>query len=169
MTIRISEIRVPKLTDRQEVLKKTDAALEKLWKGAIKAFVFACANRVRVFTGMARGTIVPLARVVRLGLAVENTITTDARRGKLRNVKYNGPEGGFRSKTRGIQFGQDAYLVNISRGSLEFEFEITVVHWEINEERWQALESGRLAFEQYIEDNRGQFELEVIRAVIEGR
>jgi ribosomal protein L16/L10AE len=165
--IRIKDIRVPKLTSRQEILKKTDAALKKLWQGAIKAFVFATANKVRVQTGMARGSIVPLARVVRLGLAVENTISADARRKKLRNLRYNGPEGGIRSKSRGIQFGEDAYSVSYERGSLQFEFTVTVHEWLVNEKDWRALEAGRTAFNQYIDEFSGDLELQITRAVIE--
>jgi hypothetical protein len=120
---------------------------------------------------MARASILPLARFVRVGVQIEQDLTADARVGKFRRLKYNGPEGGFRSKTRGDrEFGPQSFDrdvdVTIERGILRFEFTITVFQWQESEDRWRALDAGTAAFNQYIDENNREFVLEVETAFL---
>ncbi len=148
--------------------KALHARMKRLWQGAIRAFIEAVLrpNLIKVDTGMAKATILPLARAVRLLEASRATINpiTKSRKGFTELSGQWNPLG-KKSAATGEKLGQDAFTINFGspqRILFRFEFRIVVFHFILHElglvpgsGPWNILGIGNAAFLQYIADNSG--------------
>lgn len=128
--------------------------LNKLWRGAIKAFVSTIVlnDIVKVDTGMARATLLPLARAVRMFTMVSKSIKPKRQR------------PGY-SIAGGEAYGEDAYDIKFAtkdKPILDFIFKVELTQYIIRElgldynhdtPAWRSLEKGKIAFDNYIHEN----------------
>jgi hypothetical protein len=117
------------------------------FREAIREFYRAAFAAVPVDTGMARGSLVPLGRLIR---NVPTTISP--RRSRPREDYY--PRG--KTLKEGVSKGESAFKIILVPGTYEFSYGIRVRHWKINETEldWRALETGRQAFLQKFDKSK---------------
>lgn len=130
--------------------------LAKLWEDAAKAFVerLMLASPIRVDTGMSKGSILPLARQVKLFSTFAASIIPKRKR---------------KDKSLGLgdRIGRNAHKLSFggpNRIRLVFSFQILIFQWFLHENfalkggtgPWNALEKGRAAFLLHLERNKGR-------------
>jgi hypothetical protein len=145
--------------DRKKILKSIHDKVSATFREAVREFYRAAFASVPVDTGMARGSLIPLGRVVR------NVPTTISPKRSRPYAMKGYPDG--KTLEAGIDRGQAAFKINISPGKYEFSYNIRVKHWIINERKlgWDALGRGRLAFKAKIKESRVASEvLKILRA-----
>lgn len=141
---------------------------KRLWTDAARAFVEAVIrpSLIQVDTGMAKATILPLARAVRL-LEVARASIKPLRKSRKGFTDLSGQWNptGTKSAATGEQLGEKAFRLNFGsakRVLLFFEFRIVVFHYLLHEAGlvpgtgpWNSLEAGRAAFAAHISANGG--------------
>ena len=128
-----------------------------LMKGAIREFARVTAEVVHVDTGMAAGSLQPLAKEVGGGVLglIRPRIKREERTGftTLTGRYYRQRK---RSLDEGISAGENAFSINfgtVKRPRMFFRFDIKVYQWARWEGNWQAIRAGLAAMVQYINQN----------------
>lgn len=130
-----------------------------VFRGAIKAFITAAADRIHVDTGMSLASLIPLARELRAGKFVEAQIAAQ-QKNEFR-LGYTDMNGVYhanqeRSPEHGESLGEDAYAITIRADNslrARFMFKIPVFQYSYHEDRWQSILYGRQAALEYLVDN----------------
>lgn len=140
---------------KAEFTKTLDEACATQVRQAARAFLRAAVEKVPNYTGMARGSLQPLGRL--LNVAVDAQFTSRAKK------------HGHKSRiSQGNALGQNAFNFVNTKGSHTFEFSIPDFHYAINEffnvqatwgipltypTPWDSMGAGLDAFNQYLKDN----------------
>lgn len=136
MPVRIGQIKF----DRNGYIAALDIACKELFKGAIRAFLEAAQPRIPVDTGMARGSLMPLASFA--GGFEVSIPGARARKGK---------------SPRDANTGADMVTVTINsftwpKYSLTFRDPVPQIG--IHDDKvWGAFRAGRAAFKAYLDEN----------------
>lgn len=128
--------------DADNFRKTVHATLEKEIRMAARAWLRAVIPRVPVYTGMARGSLQPLGRFLKVAVPISPVA-------KRKNM---GPAVGA---------AQQSFKFEVKNGKYLFGFNSTVAHYMINEfysvplplrnpTPWQSFEAGRTAFNEYV-------------------
>ncbi len=129
-----------------------------LMKGAIREFTVVAATNIGVDTGMAGGSLQPLAQEVGGGVLgiIRSRIQRGSRTG-LTTLTGRYYRSRKRSLEEGIAAGENAFSINfgtVKRPRMFFRFDIKVyqhARWE--GERWSTIIAGTQAMEHYINEN----------------
>ena len=152
----IKGVRKITAADELAITKTLHKRATKLWRDATKAALRAVveSDLPTVYTGMSRGSLLPLARAVRMFTVVNSTINPV--------VDYKKGPQGDQSKAAGIAFGQNAYILDFGTPQLpvfRFEFDIAIYQYLLHENgggtvpAWNTLEILRETFLAYVRDN----------------
>jgi hypothetical protein len=133
-----------------QISKNLTDQLNTLWRNAIRAFVsrIVLDNIVKVDTGMARATLLPLARAVQMFQVAS------------RSIKAKRSRPGY-SISAGEALGKQAFDIKyatVKEPILSFIFRIELLHYILqeigagknNSSAWRSLEKGQQAFDAYI-------------------
>lgn len=132
-----------------------------LWRDSAREFVRVASEHIAVDTGMSRASLIPIARMLKMQLAVQGRRT---RRGVTHLVDGRGEydPSGVRGTKAGISAGSHAFeykLGSQKRMHLTFEFDISVWQHFMYEDGfngkapWDSLEAGRKAFNDFFDSN----------------
>ena len=134
----------------KKVKKQIYNANKTATRESIRAFIREVALRVRVDTGMSKGSLLPLARAARLasGITINKKHKSKPGYTDLNGVYH--PVPARRYQYLGELIGKGAY--ELDWGSIEtqrivFHYEIKVYQWAYHENAWQAMDAGIAAFE----------------------
>ena len=132
-----------------KVLKRIYAANKKATREAIKAFVYAVARKIRVDTGMSKGSLMPLAPAVRIASGIGITPKRTSRRGYTdMNGMYRGPDS-YRTRALGEHIGAGSYQIDwgsYKKQIISFFYQINIYQWAFHENEWDALAFGEYAY-----------------------
>ncbi len=128
-----------------------------LMKGAIREFAKVAAENIHVDTGMAGGSLQPVAKEV--GGGVLGIIRSRIRRSE--RTGYTTLTGRYyRSRKRnieeGIARGEKAFNINfgtVQRPRMFFRFDIKVYQWARWEDDWGVIQLALAAMVRYINEN----------------
>lgn len=138
--------------NKAQYSKTLTEALEAQVRQAARAFLRAALEKVPTYTGMARGSLIPLGRFLNVSIPIE--LTFDKKHGHEDRTAL------------GEQAGRKAF--NFSSGNktkFTFSFELKVLHYLINEGTkdaipnlrnptpWLSLDAGLEAFYGYLREN----------------
>lgn len=133
--------------------------LRELFEGAVQAFLrrVVTADAIRIDTGMSRSSLLPLARAVRALTDVQSSIIPlRAPRKGLTLMTRSYVANRFKGPDEGEKAGKNAYELVFGSPKdpvFRFRFRIRVFQWDFHEDRWNALDKGREAFNEYIRGN----------------
>ena len=143
-----------------KITKEINVGMTRLWKDSARAFLQAVATDAlmtsHVDTGMSKGSLLPLARLLRAYTLAASTIPASAQPKKgAYDIGGRWHPGAERSIQAGVASGQKSF--EFKTGSekhmiFKFHFEISVWQYLINEhglgrtEAWDTLQKGKDAF-----------------------
>jgi len=127
--------------------------IRKDFRIAAQAFYTTVWYEVPVWTGMSRGSLVPLGKAIK---NVPTAISPKKRRERGRPVRLY---PGVKDLAAGIQLGEDAFVWENGKGKHVLEFNIKVFHYMLNEKgkgnnnaaAWFSLPKGRYVFKAAFE------------------
>lgn len=140
--------------DERGYKKTHDEAMKTQIRQAARAWLRAVIPRVPVYTGMARGSLVPLARFLKIAIPIRPAA----------NAKKRKPLAGY-SLNDGISQGAFSFDDN-QNGVYTFSFDTKVLHFYLNDTfdtkgagmvnlihdtPWDAIKAGDAAFRAYID------------------
>jgi hypothetical protein len=115
--------------DKGKTLDNVFKALNDLWRDAVRAYLRAVTENevIPVDSGMSRASLLPLARLVRLGTEVDAGISAAGAqyKGEPYTTGFGGRKSGFKSRAHGEELGKNAYELvfgSKDRPTLIFEF-----------------------------------------------
>jgi len=149
------KLEYPKLIfAKQKFIDEWNKDVREAFVDSSEAFYVTVWFEVPVRTGMARGSLIPLGRALKIrSLAI--TPLKDWESGRPRHLYPHG-----KSLIEGIKMGEDAYVFETEK-ELILEFNITVYHYQLNERGlgnnnalWWSLPKGLEAFKQELVDTK---------------
>ncbi len=152
-----------KVGDTSKITIRLHQQISRIWNDAIRAYirtvVFEC---MKADTGMSMGSLVPLARAVRMATEVKSFALVSKKRGGVQGIdeiNYGGYSPyAWKTVGAGIRRGKNAYKIDYGtpgRPRFLFTFEIPVLQFLLQENgwgyknnggAWNSLERGRSSF-----------------------
>lgn len=141
--------------------------LKALWRGAVRSSIIAMVQNMKVDTGMAMASVLPLAGKVRAQTIIYNYIMQWRAYNKTTYKRgYTTLEGeyvssGFKSVAQGIREGEREipgapYGVDvgtINNPVLRYDFSIKVFQHAFHEGKWDSLKAARDGFNAHMKAN----------------
>jgi hypothetical protein len=146
------KLKVMKLSDGKYT-ETFNTALETQIRQAARAWLRTVITRVPVYSGMARGSLIPLGQYLRVAIPIHPTESSKRHGYKKDRISEGEAKGGFDfSKTKTL---------------FKFHFSTDVAHYQFNEFNdprpiiklqhepipWHSMEAGRESFDQYLAEN----------------
>lgn len=137
---------------KEKALKSIREKVRTQIRQAARAFLRAAMIRVPVQSGMAKGSFIPLATLLKVALPINPTIR--------RPAKYLG--GDLKSPELGASLATNPNEIFVEAGdTFTFNYSNDVYHYLLNEltnggsktAPWLSFETGEAAFDEYIEKN----------------
>jgi len=162
---------------REKVTTELHAALSRLLRDSIKEYLREAVKHVKVDTGMSRGSLLPLARMLRIYTEIRSTIhpKVESRQGSF-DMEGEWHKDIPRTLDAGIESSHFKEEFNILYGTpyrpvFKFEYRISVWQWYINEngfgsdEAWEAMAQAEEAMKNYFDSNWKEYVKDALHRV----
>jgi hypothetical protein len=153
----------------KKVEKKIKKIMEVQMRQAIRAFIRAAVPRIPVDTGMSRGSLMHLGRLLRVRVPIRakksRVVTVRGKRYKLDNselrYEFSPGKGEIKDKDLGAALTKinsvpsdsidKTNIMKITKDRYIFDLDASIFQLNLHGDRWGALEAGSAAFVNYLE------------------